>query len=75
MNDLELIFTILGETSTTEITKNRNAQGFSENKLASQKGGSIAGKARKDLEEKSGKKVSTKKNYLLKPQDKKLLKK
>lgn len=34
MNDLELIFTMLGEASTTEITKNKNAQGFNENKLA-----------------------------------------
>ncbi len=74
MTDLELIFTMLGEASTTEITKNRDAQGFSENKLSSQKGGSVAGKARKDLEKKSGKKVSTKKNYLLEPQNKKLLK-
>jgi len=70
MNDLELIFTILGEASTTEIAKNKNAYGFNKNKIAAQKGGSVAGKARKDLEKKSGKKVSTKKNYLLKFEDK-----
>ncbi len=64
MNDLELIFTMLGEASTTEIAKNRNAQGFLENKIASKKGGKIAGDARKKLEKESGKKVSTKKNYL-----------
>ena len=66
MNDLELIFTMLGEASTIEIAKNKNAQGFIENKTVARKGGSVAGKARKDLEMKSGKKVSTSKNYLQK---------
>lgn len=74
MNDLELIFTMLSEASTTEIAKNKNSQGFNENKLAAQEGGSVAGRARKDLENKSGKKVSTSKNYLKKPEDKKRLK-
>lgn len=59
MNDLELIFTMLGEASTTEIAKNVDAQGFFENKHAARKGGEVAGNARKDLEKKSGKKVST----------------
>ncbi len=71
MNDLELIFTMLGEASTTEIAKNKNAQGFFENKLAAREGGNVAGKARKDLEKKSGKKVSTKENYLQTPEHKK----
>jgi DNA-damage-inducible protein D len=74
MNDLELIFTMLGEASTTEIARNKNPQGFYENKLASREGGSVAGKARKDLEKKSGKKVSTKGNYLQTPEHKKRLK-
>jgi len=56
MDDLELIFSMLGEASTTEITKNKNAQGFSQNKIAAQKGGQIAGGARKKLETESGKK-------------------
>ncbi len=73
MNDLELIFNMLGEASTTEIAKNKNARGFDENKTASQKGGGVAGKARKDLENKSGKKVSTKNNYLDEPQSGKLI--
>ena len=73
MNDLELIFTMLGEASTTEITKNKNAQGFHENKLAAHEGGSVAGKARKDLEKRSGKKISTHENYLQAPEDKKRL--
>lgn len=64
MNDLELIFTMLGEASTTEIAKQKNAKGFIENKSAAKKGGSVAGEARKDLELKSGKKVSTHQNFL-----------
>ena len=64
MDDLELIFTMLGEASTTEIAKVKNAQGFPENKEASQKGGMIAGDARKKLEKETGKKISTSKNFL-----------
>ncbi len=74
MNDLELIFTMLGEASTTEIAKNKDAQGFEQNKIAAKEGGSVAGKARKDLEKKSGKKVSTRQNYLDSPESKKRLK-
>ena len=75
MDDLELIFNMLGEASTTEIAKNKNTQGFDENKQAAQSGGSVAGTAREDLEKKSGKKVSSKNNYLSKAQDKKKLEK
>ncbi|HNT26899.1 MAG TPA: Bro-N domain-containing protein [bacterium] len=63
MNDLELIFTMLGEASTTEIARNRDAKGLKENRKAAKQGGKIAGNARKELEMKSGKKVSTKTNY------------
>lgn len=63
MSDLELIFTMLGEASTTEIAKNTNAQGFNQNKVAAKKGGKVAGNARKELESKSGKKVTTSKNF------------
>jgi methylphosphotriester-DNA--protein-cysteine methyltransferase len=63
MTDLELIFTMLGEASTTEIARSINAKGFEENKKAAKSGGKVAGNARKDLEKKSGKKVSTKENY------------
>ncbi len=73
MDDLELIFTMLGEASTTEIAKNKDAQGFVENKQVAKVGGSVAGKARKDLELKSGKKVSTNKNYLPKVKNRKEL--
>lgn len=74
MNDLELIFSMLGEASTTEIAKNKDAQGFIENKVAAKKGGTIAGEARQKLEKESGKKVSTKQNYLKQSQKQKALK-
>src|SRR3989339_359464 len=64
-NDLELIFSMLGEASTTEITKNKDTQGFSQSKKAAQEGGAVAGNARRELEQKSGKKVSSKENYVL----------
>jgi DNA-damage-inducible protein D len=64
MNDLEQIFSMLGEAETTEIARNKDTQGFPENKKVAQEGGKVAGKARKDLEKRSGKKVVTKENYL-----------
>jgi hypothetical protein len=63
MTDLELIFTMLGEASTTEITKKKDAQGFPQNKQAAKAGGTIAGNARRELEKKSGTKVSTRENF------------
>lgn len=63
MTDLELIFTMLGEASTTEIARNKDSQGFTANKQSAAEGGTIAGDARKALEKKSGKKISTKINY------------
>ncbi|MEK6981603.1 MAG: Bro-N domain-containing protein [Candidatus Micrarchaeota archaeon] len=63
MTDLELIFTMLGEASTTEIAKKKDAQGFPENKDAAVQGGTVAGNARKELEEKTGTSVSTQANY------------
>ena len=63
MSDLELIFTMLGEASTTEIAKKKDAQGFPANKKAAHAGGTIAGNARRELETKSGTKVSTKANF------------
>jgi methylphosphotriester-DNA--protein-cysteine methyltransferase len=64
MTDLELIFSMLGEASTTEITRSKNAQGFDENKDAAQKGGKIAGNARLELEKETGQKIISQKNYL-----------
>lgn len=74
MTDLELIFTMLGEASTTEIAKKRDAQGFPENQKAAKDGGSVAGKARKDLEAKSGKNISTPENYKSLPESQNRLK-
>ena len=64
MNDLELIFSMLGEASTTAIVKTRNPKGFVENQVAAKQGGSVAGKARRDLETKTGQKVVSPENYL-----------
>lgn len=71
MTDLELIFSMLGEAATTEIARNKDAQGFVENRSAAKKGGAIAGGARKKLERESGKKVSTSGNFLKGPKSKK----
>lgn len=71
MTDLELIFTMLGEASTTEIARNKNVRGFVQNKQAAKEGGSVAGKARKGLEKKSGKKVVSRENYKLLAESKK----
>ena len=64
MNDLELIFTMLGEASTIKIARKKDALGFIENKDAAKRGGTVAGVARSELEKESGEKVVTKENYL-----------
>ncbi|MBN1830027.1 MAG: Bro-N domain-containing protein [Deltaproteobacteria bacterium] len=74
MSDLELIFSMLGEAATTEITRVDDAQGFDESKIAAQKGGEVAGTARKDLEKKTGKRVVSRENYLTEPESRKRLK-
>ncbi|MDO8664109.1 MAG: Bro-N domain-containing protein [Candidatus Liptonbacteria bacterium] len=63
MTDLELIFTMLGEASTSEIARKKDTQGLTDNKKAALEGGTVAGNARRELEEKSGTKISTKENY------------
>jgi DNA-damage-inducible protein D len=78
MDDWELIFTMLGEASTTRIAKAKDAQGFEENKIIARKGGEVAGNARKELELKTGESVLLKDNFLdvhekLKKKRKKLL--
>ena len=73
MNDLELIFSMLGEAATTEITRVDDATGFHESKQSARKGGEVAGHARKDLEQKTGKKVVSKENYLTIPEAQKRL--
>ncbi|MFH1387677.1 MAG: Bro-N domain-containing protein [bacterium] len=66
MNDLELIFSMLGEAATTEITREKDAKGFHENKDAAQRGGKIAGDAREKLEKETKKRIPVKDNYLAK---------
>lgn len=63
MTTLELLFTELGEAATTEIARNTDAQGMSENRDAAHRGGKIAGDARRNLEEQTGRRVSTSDNY------------
>lgn len=64
MSEAELIFTALAELSTRQIAEAMNANGMPENTIASKTGGGIAKKAKLELEEKTGKKVITKDNYL-----------
>ncbi|MEK6957386.1 MAG: Bro-N domain-containing protein [archaeon] len=71
MTDLELIFTMLGEASTTKIARSKDAYGFVQNKKAARLGGQIAGGARKKLELESGEKISAPENYLDEPEVKK----
>jgi len=64
MTDLELIFSMLGEAATTEISRVQDAQGFDENRTTARKGGRIAGDAREKLEKETRKKVVSPENYL-----------
>jgi hypothetical protein len=63
MTDLELIFSMLGEASTTAIVKTQKPIGFTENKKVAKQGGDVAGNARKELEIKTGEKVVSPTNY------------
>jgi hypothetical protein len=64
MDDLELIFTMLGEAATTRIAKTKDVRGLEENKFAAQQGGEVAGNARKELEEKTGESILIEDNFL-----------
>ena len=72
MNDLELLFTQLGEAATTEIARTDDAQGMSGNIDAAKRGGSVAGNARKQLEQETGSKVTSTHNYLPKKKNKEI---
>ena len=63
MTNLELIFTMLGEESTRQKAIAKDAQGFSENKMAAIEGGTSAGKALDAYEKDTGKKVVTDQNF------------
>ena len=71
MDDLELIFSMLGERATTEIARTKDSIGFEENKDAAIKGGNIAGDARKKLEIETKRKVTSPENYLDTPEKEK----
>lgn len=64
MDDFELIFTMLGERSTTEIHRQEKSVGVPKLKSDTNRGGKIAGNARKELEKELGKTIVSKKNYL-----------
>jgi prophage antirepressor-like protein len=64
MTDLELIFTMLGEKVTTEISQTEKPDTFEKNKKVAKRGGSVAGTARRETEKELGRSVISKKNYL-----------
>jgi hypothetical protein len=75
MNDLELIFSMLGERATTEITQVENSKGMSKLHRDAKRGGGIAGNARRQLEKEIKRPVVSNKNFLHEPENKKLLRK
>ena len=75
MNDLELIFSMLGERATTEITQVENSKGMPKLQRDAKRGGNIAGGARKKLEKEIGRSVVSNRNYLKEPENKRLPKK
>jgi len=64
MDDLELIFTMLGERVTTEISQKEKPETFNKNKNVARRGGKVAGNARKDTEKELGRSVVAKQNFL-----------
>lgn len=62
MSNLELVLNMLAEATTTEISKEKKPKTFSQNKTIAKQGGTIAGNTRKEIEEKTGKKVVNKLN-------------
>ncbi len=64
MTDLELIFTMLGEKVTTEISENEKPNGVGENKKIARRGGTVAGNARKETEKEIGRSVISEENFL-----------
>jgi hypothetical protein len=73
MDDFELIFTMLGERSTTEIHRQENSNGVPKLKSDANRGGKIAGVARNELEKELGRSVVSNKNFLSKSKKSKFL--
>lgn len=67
MGDIELILTMLGEATTTELSSTKDSQGIIALKKDAKTGGEVAGRTRKDIEEKTGKKIVSPKNFKNKP--------
>ena len=64
MTDLELIFTMLGEKVTTEISSQEKQKGITESKKVAKRGGKVAGNARKETEKELDRSVISEQNYL-----------
>jgi hypothetical protein len=62
MTNLELVLNMLAEASTTEISKSKKPKDLEENKKVAKEGGHVAGTARKEIEDKTGKKIVSPKN-------------
>lgn len=63
MSNLELVLNMLAEATTTEISKQRKPKGFHQSRPIAREGGTIAGNTRREIEEKTGQKVVTSKNF------------
>jgi hypothetical protein len=64
MNDIELILTMLGEATTTKLTRDRDSKGMPKLRKDAQDGGAVAGRTRKDIEVQSGRPIVSNENYL-----------
>jgi hypothetical protein len=73
MDDLELIFTMLGKSVTKELTIKEDPNDFPKTKKVANRGGKVAGTARKVTEKELGRKISNKDNYLKIPEKQKRL--
>lgn len=73
MTSLELIFNMLGEKVTTEISKQEKPDTFDKNKQVAKRGGNVAGNAREEAEKELGRTIISNKNYIKEPESKKQL--
>ena len=73
MDDIELILTMLGEATTTRFTRVRDSKEFPKLKKDAKDGGDVAGSTRKDIEQKLGKSVVSRDNFLEKPEEQRRL--
>ncbi len=71
MGDLELIFSMLGERMTTELSQEEKPETFDKSKVIANRGGKVAGNARIDAEKELGRPVTTRQNFLSEPEQKK----